>query len=75
MKTVTAEYLAEEQTLKLDAPLEGVSDHARLLVAIDEVVPGDRPWIRLEGTLSAEEGASLAASIEELFGKENAAGR
>ena len=71
-KTVTAEYLADERKLKLDAPLDGVADHARVLVAIEEGAPADRPWKSLEGTLSVEAGESLAASVEELFGKKYA---
>lgn len=61
-KVVTAEYRATEGTLKLDRPLEGVADHAR--VTVD-------PWIRFARSLPAEAGDVLAAGVEELFGEDN----
>lgn len=71
-KKVTAEYRARERMLKLDAPLEGVADHARVLVEIQEEVVDATPWIRLKGVLSSEAGESLARAVDELFGKSDA---
>lgn len=54
-KAVPAEYLANEQKLRLDAPLEGVADHARVQVFITP--PGSdvlRPWLGLKGSLPKE---------------------
>jgi hypothetical protein len=49
-KTVKAEYLAREQKLKLDEPLEGVADHARFQVSLSAVqAPELRPWLNLKG--------------------------
>jgi len=54
-KTVAAEYLAEEQTLKLDEPLEGVADHARVEVSLSAgTAMTDRPWLNLKGSLPKE---------------------
>lgn len=54
-KTVAAEYLAEEQTLKLDEPLDGVADHARVQVFLTTgAAPVSRPWIDLKGSLPKE---------------------
>lgn len=54
-KTVTAEYLEQEQTLKLDEPLEGVADHARLQVSLStEPSPDSKPWLNLKGSLPKE---------------------
>jgi hypothetical protein len=54
-KTVAAEYLAEEQTLKLDEPLEGVADHARVQVLLTSgAATTARPWLNLKGSLPKE---------------------
>ena len=54
-KTVTAEYLAGEQKLKLDEPLEGVADHARVQVFLTTAAaPVSRPWLDLKGSLPKE---------------------
>ena len=68
-KIVAVEYDAAEQVLRLEKPLEGVEDHTKMHVMIDEVPPqGDeRPWIKFSGCLSAEDGAEMAALIEEMF--------
>ena len=69
-KVVIAEYDAQENALRLAEPLAGIKDHERIRVSIDEPTRGngDRPWLALQGSLSAEAGESLAAAIEEMFG-------
>jgi len=48
-KTVKAEYLAREQKLKLDEPLEGVADHSRFQVSLSALqTPDSRPWLNLK---------------------------
>jgi len=49
-KQVVAEYLAEEQKLKLQEPLDGVEDHATVRVVV-EMESTSRPWLDLRGTL------------------------
>lgn len=72
-KTVRAEYVAAERTLKLEAPLEGVEDHEHLDIAFSppKGKPSVRPISDLAGSLSAEAGQALAAAIEEAFGPIN----
>lgn len=65
---VTAEYIAEESTLKLEKPLEGVENHARVVVVIDSQSSiGSESADPLE-RVSLEAGASLDAMIEKAFG-------
>jgi hypothetical protein len=64
---VKAEYLAREQKLKLDEPLEGVADHARFQVSLHAVQsPGAKPWLNLKGTLPNEAIDAWRASLETL---------
>ncbi|HVT43630.1 MAG TPA: hypothetical protein VMT00_04500 [Thermoanaerobaculia bacterium] len=63
-KTVLAEYLADEQKLKLDEPLEGVEDHARVRVSVETQDPQRRPWLELRGTLPPEAIAEWKRAIE-----------
>ena len=69
---VEAEYLAGENVLKLSAPLEGVEDHARLEVEIKQAVvpPAEQPWMKLAGSVSAEDGRAVAKAIREGFGRD-----
>jgi glutamate synthase domain-containing protein 2 len=73
-KTILAEYDAEHKTLKLEEPLEGIKDHEKLKVAVEEVEAEglvERPWMKLEGSLSPEAGESLSRAIDELYGPIN----
>jgi hypothetical protein len=73
-RIVTAEYLAEEQKLKLDEPLDGVGDHEKLRVALTSVsrrAGHKRSGTELRGMLSAEAGKALAAAVDEAFGPIN----
>jgi len=66
-RTVKAEYLAREQKLKLDEPLEGVADHARFQVLLSAVpAPESRPWLNLKGSLPKEAISAWRASLEAL---------
>jgi hypothetical protein len=81
-KIVSAEYDEKEQVLRLTQPLRGIVDGEQVDVAItesghaDEKDPSpasvdshiERPWLTVEGTLSAEAGDSLAAAVDEMFG-------
>ena len=67
-KVVEAVYDAGKLELRLAEPLEGVADHARVVVMVtptDESV--ERPWFALSGSLSREAGESLARAVDELF--------
>jgi hypothetical protein len=68
-KVVTAEYDAEQNTLRLDEPLEGVRDHEKVQV---HVVAGEEPPEKkgissLDGILSAEAGEELSRLVNEMF--------
>ncbi len=66
-RTIEAEYLAEENVLKLAEPLAGVRDHGKVRVTIDESVPADRgDW----PTVSEQAGQELAKAINEAFGRD-----
>ncbi len=67
--TLTAEYLAEENTLRLSEPLEGVENHERVTVVIHSD-PSKLPvsGSELRETVSVEAGDSLASAIDEVFG-------
>ena len=70
-RTVQVEYIANEGVLKLVEPLEGVEDHAQLEVEIRETSPHpDQPWMKLEGSLSTEDGKALAKAIRDAFGRD-----
>jgi hypothetical protein len=66
-KIVKAEYLAREQKLKLDEPLEGVADHARFQVSLSAVqTPDSKPWLHLKGGLPKEAISAWRSSIAAL---------
>lgn len=66
-KVVEAEYDAAENVLRLVEPLEGVADHAKVYVIVEEESRGPHPWDDLRGCLSKEAGQELAAAVEEMF--------
>jgi ribosomal protein L21E len=68
-KTLTAEYLADEQKLKLHEPLEDFEDGARVEVTIASSARSreHRRWQDLEGCLSGEAGHSLTRALDEAF--------
>lgn len=63
-RQVRAEYLAEEQKLKLEEPLEGVKDGEKVRIAIESGLES------LAGSLSAEAGRELAAAVKDAFGRD-----
>lgn len=66
-RTITAEYLADEQKLKLSEPLDGVDDHQTVTVSVN--LPSrtrPRPWLELEGTLPAEVAEGWRESLREI---------
>lgn len=67
-KVVTVGYDAAEKVLRLDGPLEGVEDHAKLQATLENTPDeAERPWLKFRGCLSKEDGEELAALIEEMF--------
>lgn len=72
-KTVTAEYDAEACVLRLDAPIEGLPDRARVRVTLEADLAdhSSHPWLALRNVLSTEAGDSLAEAVETMFGKKN----
>ena len=68
MKSVTAEYDAKEQVLRLIEPLE-LEDHAQVDIVVTLKAENDptRPWLAFRGCLSEEDGDELAAIIDEMF--------
>ncbi len=70
MTTVTAEYDAEQKTLRLVEPLDGVRDHETVQVQVITNGGSATPepaWMRLRGSLSKEAGDELAQAIDEMF--------
>ena len=70
-RRVEAEYMAEQNVLKLAGPLSGVSDHEKVEVEIRQIpAGGDQPWLKLAGSLSDEDGRTLARTVREAFGRD-----
>jgi hypothetical protein len=71
-RTIEAEYLAEQNVLKLTEPLTGVRDHAKLAVEIkDSSTPqSQQPWMALAGSLDGHSGREVARLVNEAFGRE-----
>jgi hypothetical protein len=63
-KQVIAEYLADEQKLKLDQPLDGVENGEKVLIVVESGLS------TLAGSLSIEAGRELAAAVKEAFGRD-----
>ena len=71
IEAIEAEYLAEENVLKLSEPLTGVRDHARLAVEIkDSATPESQAWMALAGSLNGRSGRAVARAVNEAFGRE-----
>ena len=62
-REIVAEYLAEDRTLKLQEPLEGVADHCKVRVTI-QTAENDRPWLDLRGSLPDEAVAEWKRALE-----------
>lgn len=69
-EVVEAEYLADEQLLKLERPLDGISDHQRVRVVIEQASVTDRDaW----PTVSEDAGRDLAQAVRDAFGRDDIA--
>jgi len=69
-KVIEAEYLAEEQILKLAHPLDGIRDHERVRVLVEQSAPPRRnDW----PTLDEEAGRELAQAVRDTFGRDGIA--
>lgn len=67
-KVLTAEYDAEHNVLRLAEPLDGVRNHEKVQVIVEQTAASaERPWLALSGSLSKEAGESLSRAIDELF--------
>lgn len=70
-RTVEAEYLARDRVLKLAEPLEGVRDHERIEIEIRQTTSqAEQAWMRLAGTVNAEDGRAIALTIRDAFGRD-----
>lgn len=71
-RTIEAEYLAEQNVLKLTAPLTDVRDHTKLAVEIKEVsaTPQAQPWMSLAGSLDGHSGREVTRLVNEAFGRD-----
>jgi hypothetical protein len=70
-RTIEAEYIAEQNVLKLSEPLTGVRDHAKLAVEIrDSSSPEFQPWLALADSLGAHSGSEVALAVNEAFGRD-----
>ncbi len=70
-RTVEAEYIAEENVLKLTEPLSGIRDHQKVEIEIrPAAVAVDQPWLQLAGSLGDEDGRRVASAIREAFGRD-----
>ncbi|HSY52417.1 MAG TPA: hypothetical protein VLC46_26685 [Thermoanaerobaculia bacterium] len=67
-RTIEAEYLAEQNVLKLSEPL---TDHAKLAVEIkDSSRPESQAWMALAGSLDGRSRREVARAVNEAFGRE-----
>jgi len=70
-RTIEAEYLAEQNVLKLTEPLTGVHDHAKVAVEIKSASTFEsQPWMALAGSLDGRSGSEVARVVNEAFGRE-----
>lgn len=73
-RTIEAEYLAEQNVLKLTEPLTGVRDHAKVAIEVRETQEtSGKPWLALAGSLDEEAGRTLARTVREAFGRDGIA--
>ena len=61
---VKAEYIADEQVLRLEEPLDGVRNGEKVLVLIESGIES------LDGSLSVEAGREFAAAVKDAFGRD-----
>jgi len=69
-KSVEAEYLADEGMLKLAHPLDGIADHERVRVVVEQRPAAERnEWPKL----GEEAGRELARAVRDAFGRDEIA--
>ena len=69
-KVVEAEYLAELGVLKLARPLDGIADHERVHVVVEQSPSAQRnDWPAVD----EEAGRELAAAVRDAFGRDEIA--
>ena len=69
-EVIEAEYLADERVLKLTRPLDGVSDHERVRVVVEQTAATEHGgW----PTLGHEAGRELARAVRDAFGRDDIA--
>jgi hypothetical protein len=69
-KAIEAEYLADECVLKLTQPIDGLADHERVHVVIEQHPPAERnDWPKLD----EEAGRELARAVRDAFGRDEIA--
>lgn len=70
-RTIEAEYIADENILKLAQPLVGIADHAKVSIEVKETsATADQPWLALAGSLTEEQGRELARAVRDAFGRD-----
>jgi len=66
-KAIEAEYLAEQGVLKLARPLDGIADHERVHVVVEQSPLAQRDdW----PALGEEAGRELAQAVRDAFGRD-----
>jgi predicted DNA-binding antitoxin AbrB/MazE fold protein len=69
-KAIEAEYLADAGMLKLAQPLEGVRDHERVTVVVEQTSNTEKTaW----PTVGEEAGRELALAVRDAFGRDGIA--
>jgi hypothetical protein len=69
-KAVEAEYLAEDRILKLARPLDGIRDHERVRVVVEQTSVMDAAdW----PTVGEDAGRELARAVRNAFGRDEIA--
>jgi hypothetical protein len=67
--TIRAEYDADQNSLQLAVPLEGVANREQVTVQVTTSKPADdqNPWLPFSGILSKEAGDELSQLVNEMF--------
>jgi predicted DNA-binding antitoxin AbrB/MazE fold protein len=69
-KIIEAEYLADEGVLKLAHPLDGIADHERVHVVVEQRPTSERnDWPKL----GEAAGRELARAVRDAFGRDDIA--
>lgn len=66
-KVVTLEYDAEANVFRPTEPVEGIADHQKVRATLAPVTEDEAPWMKLQGSMSKEEGEDFARAINEMF--------